>query len=598
MPPKAGKKADPKGGKAPPGKKKEGSGGKAKKKKWSKGKVRDKLNNMVLFDQATYDKLYKEVITYKLITPSVVSERLKVRASLAKAGLRELQAKGLVKCIVHHGGQIVYTRATKEADVIVEEITTTNVSYGMMYFKMFVFRVLNTVPYSNEQGSKDFIASLHSFVTCNLLVALAVLVSWKQFGGKPIECMVPTDFTTAWVQYAENYCWSHDTYFLPFSTPAARTSDSPDRSSAQVSYYQWMPFFLLFEAACFRLPCFIWKYFASQSGMRVGEILRLATDEHNTVTDIRKENIQSLCIHLQGALRFQKRLKMRNLSPHKILRCLNIKYSTYYVTLIYVIAKLAFLINVGVQTKLLNEYLLPRSNSSQFGFDVWQSLWTGNQTWKENGLFPRVTLCDFEVREMGNIQTHTVQCVLLINIFTEKIFILLWACETSKEHFIVNHLEMSETAFEKDNAYSRHHVTCFIDKYLGLDGMFLLRLIAQHADVVFITDLVGALFKRHYEIEEQRSALKRMNLLLPLLRSDAVEDTTTDLPTSRKASGVAPNKTSMAMNRRHSSLKRHVSVDEIESNKSKQFADSSSDEETSKENKSQKPSPEKKKAAL
>ncbi|VDP08086.1 unnamed protein product [Heligmosomoides polygyrus] len=120
MPPKATKKTDPKGGKAPPGKKKEGSGGKAKKKKWSKGKVRDKLNNMVLFDQATYDKLYKEVITYKLITPSVVSERLKVRASLAKAGLRELQAKGLVKCIVHHGGQIVYTRATKEADVIVE----------------------------------------------------------------------------------------------------------------------------------------------------------------------------------------------------------------------------------------------------------------------------------------------------------------------------------------------------------------------------------------------------------------------------------------------------------------------------------------------
>lgn len=61
MPPKTAKKADPKGGKAAPAKKKEGGGGggKAKKKKWSKGKVRDKLQNMVLFDQATYDKLYK-----------------------------------------------------------------------------------------------------------------------------------------------------------------------------------------------------------------------------------------------------------------------------------------------------------------------------------------------------------------------------------------------------------------------------------------------------------------------------------------------------------------------------------------------------------
>ena len=39
---------------------------------------RDKLNNLVLFDKGTYDKLYKEVPTYKLITPSIVSERLKV----------------------------------------------------------------------------------------------------------------------------------------------------------------------------------------------------------------------------------------------------------------------------------------------------------------------------------------------------------------------------------------------------------------------------------------------------------------------------------------------------------------------------------------
>lgn len=62
--------------------------------KWSKGKVRDKLNNLVLFDKATYDKLYKEVPNYKLITPAVVSERLKIRGSLARNALQELLAKG------------------------------------------------------------------------------------------------------------------------------------------------------------------------------------------------------------------------------------------------------------------------------------------------------------------------------------------------------------------------------------------------------------------------------------------------------------------------------------------------------------------------
>merc|ERR1712095_157348 len=99
----------------------------AKKKKWSKGKSRDKLNNLVLFDKGTYDKLYKEVPTYKLITPSIVSERLKVRGSLARRALGELEGKGLIKLVSAHRSQIIYTRVTKddedepEGGVVVEK---------------------------------------------------------------------------------------------------------------------------------------------------------------------------------------------------------------------------------------------------------------------------------------------------------------------------------------------------------------------------------------------------------------------------------------------------------------------------------------------
>merc|ERR1712168_302564 len=107
----AGKGAKAAPAKAAP-KKKEGGGGggKAKKKKWSKGKTRDKLNNLVLFDKATYDKLLKEVPTYKLITPSIVSERLKVRGSLARKALIELEKQGKIKEVVRHSSQMIYTR--------------------------------------------------------------------------------------------------------------------------------------------------------------------------------------------------------------------------------------------------------------------------------------------------------------------------------------------------------------------------------------------------------------------------------------------------------------------------------------------------------
>ena len=49
--------------------------------KWSKGKQKEKVNNMVLFDQATYDKMLAEVPKFKLVTPSVLSDRLRVSNS-------------------------------------------------------------------------------------------------------------------------------------------------------------------------------------------------------------------------------------------------------------------------------------------------------------------------------------------------------------------------------------------------------------------------------------------------------------------------------------------------------------------------------------
>lgn len=49
--------------------------------KWSKGKNKDKVNNQVLFDKAGYEKLLAEVPKYKMITPSVLSDRLRVRFS-------------------------------------------------------------------------------------------------------------------------------------------------------------------------------------------------------------------------------------------------------------------------------------------------------------------------------------------------------------------------------------------------------------------------------------------------------------------------------------------------------------------------------------
>merc|ERR1712094_81951 len=76
------------------------AGASKSKKKWSKGKVREKLNNAVTFDQATYDKMMKEAATFKLVTPSVISERLKVNGSLARRAIQQLLQAGSIRCTI------------------------------------------------------------------------------------------------------------------------------------------------------------------------------------------------------------------------------------------------------------------------------------------------------------------------------------------------------------------------------------------------------------------------------------------------------------------------------------------------------------------
>ncbi|ORZ27910.1 S25 ribosomal protein [Lobosporangium transversale] len=80
--------------------------------KWSKGKVKDKANNAVILDKATYDKLMKEVPTYKLVSPSVLVDRLRINGSLARMAIRELVKQGLIVPVSTHGAQLIYTRAT------------------------------------------------------------------------------------------------------------------------------------------------------------------------------------------------------------------------------------------------------------------------------------------------------------------------------------------------------------------------------------------------------------------------------------------------------------------------------------------------------
>jgi len=71
------------------------------KKKWSKGKVKDKLNNKIFIDDATWKSIQKDVPGMSLITVSTVSEKYKIIGSMARQVIKILAGEGKLEQMGH-----------------------------------------------------------------------------------------------------------------------------------------------------------------------------------------------------------------------------------------------------------------------------------------------------------------------------------------------------------------------------------------------------------------------------------------------------------------------------------------------------------------
>ena len=76
--------------------------------------MKDKKNNMVVYDPETWEKAKKEIPRMKLITVAVLSEKLKIGGSLARRTIQQMEADKLITRVVHHHTMNIYSRAKEE----------------------------------------------------------------------------------------------------------------------------------------------------------------------------------------------------------------------------------------------------------------------------------------------------------------------------------------------------------------------------------------------------------------------------------------------------------------------------------------------------
>uniref|UniRef100_A0A0K0DUU9 Innexin n=1 Tax=Strongyloides stercoralis TaxID=6248 RepID=A0A0K0DUU9_STRER len=384
---------------------------------------------------------------------------------------------------------------------------------------MVFAEIVGTLSFLQPQADDDISDRLHYYYTSTFLLVTAVLISLKMFGGRPIECWLPAEYKPAWEDYTEMYCWARNTYYVPFSETIP--DEKEDREERMISYYQWTPFFLVISAFLFYSPCLIWRIMYDRSGIRLKDIMAFGNDRANIQPAMRQKNVNGLAAHLTSIFRHRFCFGSQHSYHLKLLsKLLNLRFCASFLTFLYLGIKILFLINVLFQMYLMNKFL-QTDGYGIYGLSVIKDLIFG-KPWAESGNFPRVTYCDLDIRIMGVVQRHTVQCVLVINIFTEKVFILLWLWYTlltvtsiisliswiwssvfyeSRRRFIVRRLELADVNFNEKQ--SKDDVEEFVRDHIKMDGVFVLKMLTIHSGILVCCEVVDKMWDIFLESKKQ-----------------------------------------------------------------------------------------------
>ncbi|GAB1597361.1 innexin unc-9-like isoform X2 [Argonauta hians] len=376
-----------------------------------------------------------------------------------------------------------------------------------------VFGSFSTFSRLTSAANDDWVDRMSHIYSSVILVLFAIVVTTGQLVGDPIHCWCPAQFTGAYVAYTKWICWISNTYYVPMSdTIPVNINEREDR---QLTYYQWVPLILLFQALLFKAPNLLWRILHGTSGVNLDKLCELAEKTQYGSPDDRKKTIEHLAYFMDRWLDSNRIyhcnfvVKTRQKFA-KICCCFCGKREGTYLSGLYLTIKLLYVVNVIGQFFMLNSFL--STDFGIYGFQVMQHF-NDHGSFKESPLFPRVTLCDFSIRQMTNLQRFTVQCVLPINLFNEKIFIFLWfwfvfvstmACvnmlgwvyymafKKNNTRYIKKYLKLSNHQILNNEKKLYRN---FADNYLRNDGVFVLRVIGKNSTDLVLTDLVKQLWK-------------------------------------------------------------------------------------------------------
>ncbi|CAF0815838.1 unnamed protein product [Rotaria sordida] len=390
---------------------------------------------------------------------------------------------------------------------------------------------LPTLVFGSSRCDDSFADRVSYKYTVFMLVLFAIVVTNKQFGTKHIQCWVPAQFTKNYEEYVNDICWVSNTYYAPLGQKVPKLER--ERRQNELRYYQWIPFILILQAFCFYFPHIIWRSLSRRSGIDVRDIVDAAIHYKSVdiaiKDDLHKNDLMEYIVETidkyvdDPRRRADERGKRINLKYIIMTICICMgKYLGNYLIIVYFTTKALFITNAVCQIFLLNLFL--GQEFHLFGIQVLQRILQGRGWDTQSRYFPKVTLCDFQIREAlhpSDAHRYTVQCVLPLNLFSQQIFTFIWFwymmvfivsifdvivwvirfLPKKQYNYIKRRLQLMrcDNDFNRQSPeYMKRWYIEFIHGYLESDGIFLLRLLSSNTSDFVCTEVINQLWQAFY----------------------------------------------------------------------------------------------------
>jgi len=285
-------------------------------------------------------------------------------------------------------------------------------------------------------------------------IQLTLIFGGEFIRGNQIQCFLPVYFTGAQEEYAESLCWTMSTEyiiegnaesdigslgylnreiqaesdigslgylnreiqgrFVTHETKYVGPNHPGERVS--VSYYQWTPLILAILGLLFHVPYVIWAGLAKSSGLPLKSVVSSAHDMSGVCEDgSERAGIAKDIVYI--ITRYTEASHLDDKSTFKIGRSHgNVLFFSYMLVKILYIIVLAFQL-VILQLFLGND---PRFNVLLHGAKVVDTL-VRNGSWIQNPIFPIKTVCTFEAEQQGNPLPYTLECIIPVNLYNDKL---------------------------------------------------------------------------------------------------------------------------------------------------------------------------------